>query len=61
MTTFWTLYLIGLARFCFWTIDWQTYRQAWIEDFFWPLFIRGGVAVAGMRGIYVAINEYLSR
>lgn len=60
MAMFWAAYM--LVCFCIYgDVDWRELRKEILVTLIRPVLIRGGVVVAGLQGIYLAFEMYLSR
>lgn len=60
MKEFWLLYGFGLL-YLFETNGLWTSVRRWFDGFWRPLYVRGGVALAGLHAIWAVIDLYLSR
>ena len=59
MGTFWYLYLMVLAiGIC--SMPWRKIIASIDAFTFWQLFVRGGLVLGGLQGIFAAVSTYLS-
>lgn len=60
MATFWAVYFV-VWLYIYGDVDWRELREELLVTWIRPVVIRGGVVVAGLQAIYIAIGVYLSR
>lgn len=60
MAWFWIAYVLG-AGVIFWRSDWEGYLSLLWRELIRPLYVRGGVVLAGVHAIWAVIDSYLSR